>query len=214
MALLFALIAPLSIVDLATFDGTTSHTWHVENDPVMGGQSFSNFSTTTTHLGKPVGQWMGQCRIVPSLQAPGFTIVMTEAPALASFPSVADEDGLAVTMRNVQGNITTFKVAFCDTHVNPYRCQFGTFKTNFTMKHSNGFHTAFLPWASFSDKWSPATGEPTAHNPPNRSSLESITQVQLWVEGVAGDFHVEIEGIRADKKPQEPIEGIRAEKTA
>jgi hypothetical protein len=34
--------------------------------------------------------------------------------------------------------------------------------------------------------------------------------VQLWVEGVAGDFHVEIEGIRADKKPMNVVDDTGA----
>ena len=185
----------------------------VENDPVMGGQSVSTLKNTTTHLGKQVGEWIGECRIVPSLGAPGFTIAMTEDPTLgtAKFPNVAKEDGLTVTLRNVKGNVTQFKVAFCDTHIDPYRCQFGTYKANFTAKHSNGFTTVFLPWDAFTDKWSPSTGEPTAHDPPNHYSLASISQVQLWVEGVAGDFHVEIEGIRADKKPMNVVEDTGAD---
>lgn len=207
MALFMVLAAPLSAIDLATF-GNTIHRWHVENDPVMGGQSVSTLKNTTTHLGKQVGEWIGECRIVPSLGAPGFTIAMTEDPTLgtAKFPNVAKEDGLTVTLRNVKGNVTQFKVAFCDTHIDPYRCQFGTYKANFTAKHSNGFTTVFLPWDAFTDKWSPSTGEPTAHDPPNHYSLASISQVQLWVEGIAGDFHVEIEGIRADKKPMDIVE--------
>jgi len=194
------LVAPLAI-DLATFDGSAPHKWTVENDPVMGGQSFSNFSLTTLAGNRTVGEWMGQCRIVPSLQAPGFTIALTEEPALSTFPSVVGEDGLEVRMHNLHGNITSFNVAFCDTHINPYRCQFGTFKATFKMPHTNGFHTAFVPWSSFSDKWDPATGQHTEENPPTNASLASISQVQLWVEGLAGDFHVLIDGIRTSKKP-------------
>ena len=199
------LLASAASIDLATFDGSTSHTWHVENDPVMGGQSFSNFSVKSLPTGKKVGEWRGQCRIVPSLQAPGFTIAMTEAPALATFPNVADEEGLLISMRNVAGSVSMFKVAFCDTKVNPYRCQFGTFKTNFTCPQSDGFRTAFVPWSAFSDKWDPATGLPTGDEPPTRQSLASISQVQLWVEGVVGDFHVWIEGVRAGKISEEAV---------
>ena len=119
--MLASLALALGVVDLATFDGTAPHKWSTENDPVMGGQSFSNFTTRSLSANATVGEWMGQCRIVPSLQAPGFTIALTEAPISASFPSVADEEGLLITMRNVDGNVTSFKVAFCDTKINPYR---------------------------------------------------------------------------------------------
>ena len=142
LSVVFAGLLSAATVPLATFDGEANHTWSVENDPVMGGQSFSNFTVITDEAaGKTVGEWIGQCRIVPSLGAPGFTIALTESPALSTFPSAADEDGLLVTMRNVAGNITKFKAAFCDTKTNPYRCQFGTYKAAFMMPHTNGLHT-------------------------------------------------------------------------
>ena len=61
--------------------------------------------------------------------------------------------------------------------------------------------TVFVPWSEFSDKWSPATGQHTSEHPPTAKSLASISQVQLWVEGVAGDFHVWIDGVRAGSRP-------------
>ena len=59
--------------------------------------------------------------------------------------------------------------------------------------------TVFLPWSKFSDKWSAATGEHTSEVPPKASSLELITQMQLWVEGVAGDFTLHVYEIGAGK---------------
>ena len=93
LSVVFAGLLSAATVPLATFDGEANHTWSVENDPVMGGQSFSNFTVITDEAaGKTVGEWIGQCRIVPSLGAPGFTIALTESPALSTFPSAADED--------------------------------------------------------------------------------------------------------------------------
>ena len=44
--------------------------WMAENDPVMGGVSTSNVTVVEgDHLA-----WQGECKIVPSLAAPGFCI--------------------------------------------------------------------------------------------------------------------------------------------
>eukprot|EP00928_Gymnodinium_smaydae_P082951 TRINITY_DN66217_c0_g1_i1.p1 TRINITY_DN66217_c0_g1~~TRINITY_DN66217_c0_g1_i1.p1 ORF type:complete len:404 (-),score=47.40 TRINITY_DN66217_c0_g1_i1:102-1313(-) len=184
-----------SFIDLATFDGgSAQHTWHTENDPVMGGRSSSAFKVVDG-----VGDYSGTCRIVPSLQAPGFTIVMTESPLFGKFPDVSSFDGIALAVRNAGGNVTNFKFAFCDSHINLYRCQFGSFKADFSVAQSEGtdFTEVFLPWNKFSDKWSEATGKHTAENPPTAASLKAISQLQVWTEGVAGDFHLQIKYIRA-----------------
>lgn len=187
-------------IPLVTFDGTTpQRTWHTENDPVMGGVSES-----TWHLGpsredgnKTVGLWKGVTRIVPSLNAPGFTIAMTEQPPLVKqFPDISTTSGLALTLNNVGGNVTSFKVAFCDSRLNLYRCQFGTFKASFELK-PGGFKRVFVPFTKFSDKWDAATGAHTKEDPPTAKSLASVSQVQLWVEGVAGPFSIEVERIEA-----------------
>ena len=47
------------------------------------------------------------------------------------------------------------------------------------------------------DKWSPSTGAHTKEEPPTPKSLASVSQLQLWVEGVAGAFSIEVERIEA-----------------
>lgn len=199
--MIFAPLA-LSYVPLITFDGTpaTTHKFTVENDPVMGGLSTSAWNLTTDASGVAVGQFSGVCRIVPSLQAPGFVFALTGSQLTAEFPDASAEDGLVLKMANVAGNITAYKVAFCDSRVNPYRCQFGTYKADMTLKPASASaqpQTIFVPWSNFSDKWSASTGEPTKADPPTTSSLKSITQMQVWVEGVAGDFKTNIYEIGA-----------------
>jgi len=66
-------------INLATFDGKAPHKWHTENDPVMGGRSSSQVTTTSSYA-----DFQGTCRIVPALKAPGFTIAMTEGFPLLS----------------------------------------------------------------------------------------------------------------------------------
>jgi len=186
-------------IDLVTFDGTTSHTWRTENDPVMGGQSESTFKVMDG-----LGDYSGICRIVPKLQAPGFTFALTEAQLFARYPDVSSTEGIVIGARSLEASISTFKFAFCDSRLNPYRCQFQTYKADFILEPSDEFRDIFIPWSKFSDKWSAATGAHTAENPPKADSLRSITQLQIWVEGVAGKFHIQVKYIRAGKAPSAP----------
>jgi len=178
-------------IDLATFDGKATHTWKSENDPVMGGKSDSKFVVKNGY-----GDYSGTCAIVPKLQAPGFTIALTSG-LFDKFPDVSSTEGIILGLRNVGGNVTDFKFAFCDSRINHYRCQFASFKAGFSIAHSDEFSEVFLPWSKFSDKWSASTGKHTAEEPPKAASLRSITQLQIWTEGVAGNFHLQIKYVRA-----------------
>lgn len=190
-------------IDLATFDGKAPHKWHAENDPVMGGRSSSTVSMDSTYA-----DYKGTTRIVPALKAPGFTIALTEGfPLLSSFPDVSSMDGLTVSARNI-GNFSGYKIAFCDSHINFYRCQLSSFKADLVLPASTSgeFQDVFIPFSKFSDKWDAATGKHTAENPPSASSLKSITQLQIWTEAVEGDFHLQFRSVRATKAPpQSPV---------
>lgn len=184
-------------IDMATFDGKATHKWHSENDPVMGGKSSSSVVVKDG-----VADFEGTTRIVPALKAPGFTIAMTEGfPMLSKFPDVSSMDGLTVQLRQVGTNFSGYKIAFCDSHINFYRCQVGSFKADLPMPSagSDEFQEVFVPWSSFSDKWDAATGKHTAENPPKSSNLKSISQLQIWTEAAAGDFNLQFKSIRASK---------------
>jgi len=182
-------------IDLATFDGKAPHKWQSENDPVMGGKSSS-----TVDIKESYADYQGSTRIVPQLGAPGFTIALT---TLSTFPDVSSMDGLAISLRAVASNYTGYKIAFCDSRLN-FKCQFASFKADLPVpQSSNGeFQEVFLPWSAFSDKWSSSTGKHTAEEPPTASSLKSITQLQIWTEGVEGDFHLQFQYVRASKAPK------------
>merc|ERR1712232_430608 len=146
----------------------------------------------------------GTTRIVPALGAPGFTIAMTEGfPLLSKVPDVSSMDGLTISVRQVASNFSGYKIAFCDSHINFYRCQVQSFKADLVVPPSaNGdFQDVFVPWNKFSDKWNAATGKHTAEHPPPASSLKSITQLQVWTEAVEGDFHLQFQYVRATKAP-------------
>merc|ERR1712232_280120 len=98
------------------------HKWHSENDPVMGGKSSSSVEITSSYA-----DYKGTTRIVPALKAPGFTIAMTEGfPLLSQFPDASMMDGITISARNL-GNFSGYKLAFCDSHINFYRCQLASF---------------------------------------------------------------------------------------
>jgi len=184
-------------IDLATFDGKAKHSWKTESDPVMGGQSDSKFTVESGY-----GEYSGTCRIVPKLKAPGFTIALTEAPLVGSFPDVSATSGIVLGLRNAGGNVSDFKFAFCDARINFYKCQFASFKADFSIAKSDAFSEVFLPWSKFSDKWSPYTGEHTSEDPPKAKNLKAITQLQIWTEGVAGTFQLQVKYVRAKKGTQ------------
>jgi len=187
-----------SAIALWTSDGKAPHKWHSENDPVMGGKSSS-----TVEECQGYEDFKGTTRIVPALNAPGFTIAMTEGfPFLSKFPDVSTMDGLTISVRNI-GNFTGYKIAFCDSHINFYRCQVQSFKADLGIPSATdgGFQDVFIPWSKFSDKWDASTGKHTAENPPQASSLKSITQLQIWTEAVEGDFELQFQHILASKAP-------------
>jgi hypothetical protein len=193
------LVADATYLNLATFDGKAPHKWHAENDPVMGGKSSSSVQETQSYA-----DYKGTTRVVPGLGAPGFTIAMTEGfPFLSKFPDASSMDGITVSLRQVDSNFTGYKIAFCDSHINFYRCQLSSFKADLPVPASgNGeFTDVFVPWSKFSDKWSSTTGKHTAENPPKADNLKSITQLQIWTEAVEGDFHLQFQYIRASKAP-------------
>eukprot|EP00929_Paragymnodinium_shiwhaense_P073992 TRINITY_DN3782_c0_g1_i4.p1 TRINITY_DN3782_c0_g1~~TRINITY_DN3782_c0_g1_i4.p1 ORF type:complete len:795 (+),score=219.57 TRINITY_DN3782_c0_g1_i4:358-2385(+) len=191
----FAVQAPAAPLDLATFDGSAPHKWSTENDPVMGGQSSSTFEVRDGY-----GDYSGTCRIVPSLKAPGFTIALTESPLFSKFADVSSAEGIILQVRNVGSDVSLFRFAFCSSRIS-FKCQFQSFKADFSVAKGDAFSDVFLPWSAFSDKWDAKTGKHTAENPPTAADLKSITQLQLWTEGVEGDFHLQIKSVRAGMKP-------------
>merc|ERR1712228_242514 len=163
-------------------------------------------SSSTVNIMSSYADYKGSTRIVPALKAPGFTIAMTEGfPLLSKFPDVSSMDGLTISVRQVDSNFTGYKLAFCDSHINFYRCQVQSFKADLPVPSAlnNDFQEVFIPWSKFSDKWDAATGKHTAEHPPDASSLKSITQLQVWTEAEEGDFHLQFQYVRASKAPQD-----------
>ena len=78
--ILLGLFANLGYSQITFVDftaGDTSLEWIAENDPVMGGVSYSNVTVEADRLA-----WDGEVKIVPSLAAPGFCYIQSKGRTL------------------------------------------------------------------------------------------------------------------------------------
>merc|ERR1712048_103431 len=172
---------------LVTFDGADGTTFNFKqlNDPVMGGQSSGTWS-----LGDGFGILDGEVVDVPSLSAPGFI----KAAADGSFPDIsAFADGnLVLSVRSSTPEYAGFRVTFVSGAVSPnFACagggslpfSRGCFKNKFTVPAGDDFVDVKIPFNTFSDKSSSATGEQTttcaddASVCPTASKLSKIQRV-------------------------------------
>lgn len=195
---------------LVTFDGasSTTHKFKELNDPVMGGKSTGTWSVNTT--GK-FGVFDGDVVDVPALKAPGFI----KASAQGKYPSVADfiAGDLVLMVRTSTPEYKGFRVAFAAGTLSPsYSCagggsiplSRGCFKNKFSVPAGDEFVPIRIPFNTFSDLWSPSTGEQTKTCKedkdacPTSADLGKIVSVEVWAEGVAGKIHLEIQSISAE----------------
>ena len=208
--LLLSIQAPATLADssskllLSFVDASVeSFKWMAENDPVMGGVSESNITVQTEWLA-----WGGECKIVPSLEAPGFCIAQTYgAPILGNCSGFSH---LSFTVRSdPEKPYQGFKIDF-STLLHP-NTQFTSFKADFPAifyntsdtDDSSSFHTVTLPFTAFTWDWSSYTGEPihpcgSGDNEkycPSERDLSSITQIGFWAEGVEGIFSLDIQDV-------------------
>lgn len=216
------LAAPLSSgVELITFDNdpkTGNRQWDVMNDPVMGGQSKSTFTSE-----KGYGQFTGLCAIVSFLHAPGFCKIATshgmlEKPRLADASAFID-GSLYLDVRSSTSDYKGYKVAFLAKnttrprpgmhHASP------SFKADFMVPAGNGedFATVKVPFNKFSVDWSEYTGSCDTKDPtgeqhiccsskhpevcPQAHHLAALEGFEIWAEGVEGKFDIDLKSISA-----------------
>jgi len=164
--------------------------WIEENDPVMGGVS-TNCTFSKGIVGDSgVGVFEGVVQDVPSLKAPGFCFARTFSFSW-QFPDVSAYSNYVIEYKSDIA-YSGFKAAFVSDTID---AQFGAFKADFNVSVTEGFETVSIPFSSFSNKWSGATGEPTSHNPPTTKNLHDISQLQIWAEGTKGPFNLAIRSI-------------------
>jgi len=205
-----------SEIKLVTFDGVkeTSLTWRKTLDPVMGGASTGDFTITDAGTGK----FSGTCNIVASLQAPGFCKVEGTGNTLADITAA---DSLLLKVRSSTPQYQGFKVAFGAPGI-PREIFFpGSYKTEFYLSNTNDWQIVQVPFGNFSRDTSDYTGRCDTKDPrtggkqhyccsnsvltPSKDEvcieskfLSKINDIQIWAEGVEGDFDLEIEWIGAN----------------
>ncbi len=167
------------------------------NDPVMGGVSNSTWSVDSVN---EVGNWVGKVEIVPSLAAPGFCNVMTNA---GQWPNA---DGFTHMIVRAKSAIAYdgFKFSFGADTLN---LQFKCFKSNFEMKSTGDWEDIYIPMTEFSNDWSSYTGDPItkcSDDPsvcPTSKNLQDIAQIGFWMEGHEGAFDFQVKYVRAGYAP-------------
>merc|ERR1719167_94169 len=143
------------------------------NDPVMGGASISTFEVNEE---EHFGIFNGTVKIVPSLDAPGFC-------SMRAFGEFNDASS------TIDGSIVPLTG--------------GCYKALFNVPPGDEFVDIVIPFSKFSDHWDPSTGNHISEcsdDPkvcPTEKALAKITQIRIMSEGVAGDFHIEVESISA-----------------
>ena len=149
---------------MAKFDGadkSLTHSWRANNDPVMGGQSFS-----TVKVENDVLNFTGACKIVPSLQAPGFVTAVTDDRVV--WPDVSTCEGLRLTAKAAD-DYKGYRVSFGDAHPAGGKFFAYGYKSHFTPSVGK-FGEVKIPFDQFTDFWDDATGEPIHTCAPDSNS--------------------------------------------
>lgn len=210
-------------VVLATFDGAkgTTFKWTDMNDPVMGGASVSTFD-----IAGKAGVFNGTCAIVPSLKAPGFCKITTSSfihpTAQFNDASAAVDGAIQLNVRSTTPRFAGFRVAFGSPDIPRTQFGVGSFKSGFLLTgDGKDWEVVSVPMSSFSYDWSSYTGRCDTKDPdgtqhhccgagnltqycPKANDLAAITGMEVWAEGVEGDFHLEVQWLGAVAKAPVP----------
>jgi len=176
---------------------TPQFSWVTRNDPVMGGQSTSEFHVDDD---EGTGVFDGQVKIVTFLQAPGFI----ELEASGSFPDVSACEALALVVKSTTDDYQGYRISFGTKH-DPasWMPWIRGYKASFSLESTEEFQTVVIPFQDFTLKWDPATGNALKTCAldtklcPDQRTLEDMKQLSIMGEGVEGLVHLEIQSIAA-----------------
>lgn len=184
-------------VVLATFDEVEETTlpFATVNDPVMGGQSTSTFSTS-----KGVGVFEGEVAVVPFLGSPGFCNLEApgfNAPAI-EFPDISGTDGITVVGRQtVTGGLTNWNVAL---RTEALKQMMAAPDAAWQADIENFAHSDehFVPYSAFKCNF---RGRPLDNCGDLAEQLAGVQSVAVGSSGVAGSFRLELSSIAATDTP-------------
>lgn len=180
-----------------------TNTWTTLNDPVMGGQSYSNLA-----IENGIARFTGKCAIVPSLQAPGFITMETGNQFVdkpSKFPDISSCSAFSFEIKT-NTDYGGYRVSFGKAHPKGGRFASG-YKAPLLLDDDlppvGEFGSVVVPFDKFSDKWNDATGDIEVEcldDPsycPNQQWLRSMETMSFWGEGVEGMVDLEIKSIFA-----------------
>lgn len=180
---------------LVNFDasaGKVDHEWRANNDPVMGGQSYSTVAVQNNVL-----NFTGACKIVPSLKAPGFITAVNYDHD--PFVDVSSCEGIKLIHQS-DNDYAGFRLSFGTAKAPGGQFFSRGYKANFS-PNVGFFGAALLPFKSFTDDWSDSTGKAikTCADDkiycPDTKTLKNMETLSIWAEGVEGDIHLEVDSI-------------------
>eukprot|EP00756_Hemistasia_phaeocysticola_P034432 Hpha_TRINITY_DN16520_c0_g4::TRINITY_DN16520_c0_g4_i1::g.132749::m.132749 len=198
-ALTFAALATAAaasdilITDFAGTSKATTHEWQTNNDPVMGGQSYSTVSINNAIL-----NFTGACKIVPSLKAPGFITVRNSDDQ--AWVDVSSCEGIKFNHMSATA-YRGFRISFGTAHAPGGGFFARGYKADIGVPSVGKFADAVLPFTNFTDDWNDATGNPVhtcAEDKvycPTEKSLQDFKTMSIWAEGVEGDIQLFVKSI-------------------
>ena len=148
---------------------------------------------------------------VPSLKAPGFIKASAGGGNFNDASSALTGD-LVLLVRSNTPTYAGFRVTVAAGALSPaFSCAAGgaiigsggCYKAHFTVPAGGNFTEVRIPFNTFSDKWSSATGEPTKTCAADKSvcptakALSKIQTIEIWGEGKLGHVHLEVKSISA-----------------
>jgi len=181
------------LVDFKGQEKAVTHTWKANNDPVMGGQSYSSVSVEDGKL-----NFTGACKIVPSLKAPGFITAVNSDKN--DWVDVSPCEGLQI-MHKSATDYEGFRISFGHAHpIGGHFFAYG-YKAHF-LPSVGRFGAVQVPFKNFTDFWDDGTGKPIhtcaehASYCPDAKTLSNMKTMSIWAEGVEGDIQLEVESIK------------------
>jgi len=171
------------------------------------------------------GVFTGEVKDVPSLSAPGFI----KASADGKFADASSTFGgdLVLSVRTTTPEYEGFRVSIVPDSVSSpsYACagggslpfSRGCFKSqqfDIPASSTDEFVEVRIPFNTFSDKWSPATGEQTTTCADDSDvclelkDLTALKRLEVWAEGANGKVALDIKSIRASPTTAAAVEQV------
>lgn len=168
--------------------------WITQNDPVMGGESYSSIAMVEND---GTAYFTGEVKDVPFLGVPGF--IQMEARG-GEYPDVSCCSAMKLNVMGME-DYTGYRVSF-----GTRRAKTGFFAQGYKADFDapvDEFGDVIIPFDMFSVEWDEATGDQIitcAEDPtvcPDLKTLKNMETMAIWGEGVGGELNLYVKSISA-----------------